>query len=191
MIINRWISEDDQEKLFLHTEKLRERRRLRERSEVTSQIKQAHGLQQQHDASIAVPFQPKTVAFALFDGSNTRARLPMRVQIFPHDTTDSIVTTVKNFYGLYNGATTGVSFEDERGNSLIVRYENLRNNMVVYVRVIPNYSQTAFQHGARSEQLASAEISVDSIVEGGRRKRAIFESSVSLSYVHVVTVAHH
>lgn len=229
---------------------------------------------------------PKNVAFELlFDGPNTRARLPMRVQIFPHDTTDSILTTVKNFYGLYDGAAAGVSFEDERGNTLIARYENLRNGMIVYVRVLPDYSQPAFPHGrvgwnsvspispakaphldaafqmpppqlsqhnvledhlsrpnsrvarkrsaspranrslsapknrsrpgvksrdtsmprnmedlnsdamngysdsdggagsvtssfkARSEQLASAEISVDNIVEGGRRKRAKFESS--------------
>lgn len=216
----------------------------------------------------------------------------MRVQIFPHDTTDSIIATVKNFYGLYDGAATGVSFEDDQGHTLIARYENLRNNMVVYVRVIPDYSQPAYQHGrlgwnstspinagkaphldeafqmppppqlsqhnnfeqpvsrpgsrvarkrsaspragrgrrsvsaqknlprsglksrdsslprnaeephsdplnvysdseggagsvtssrkARSEQLASAEISVDNIVEGGRRKRAKFESSVRL-----------
>ncbi|KAL8671904.1 MAG: hypothetical protein Q9168_003615 [Polycauliona sp. 1 TL-2023] len=238
-----------------------------------------------YDASVAIP---KNVAFELlFDGPNSRARLPMRVQIFPHDTTDSIVTTVKNFYGLYDGAATGVSFEDERGNTLIARYENLGNNMIVYVRVIQDYSQNAFHHGrqwnasssrspcgaphldeafqmpppahlapygihepisrpssriarkrsasprasrsrrsasaqkhhprsgiksrdaslprtveephsdglncysdsdggagsvsssfkARSEQLASAEISVDNIVEGGRRKRAKFESS--------------
>ena len=32
---------------------------------------------------------------------------------------------------------------------------------------------------ARSEQLASAEISLDNILEGNRRKRAKFESSVS------------
>lgn len=92
---------------------------------------------------------PKNVAFELlFEGAtNTRARLPMRVQIFPHDTTDSIVTTVKNFYGLYEGAAAGVSFEDDRGNTLIARYENFRNNMVVYVRVIPDYSQTSQPHG--------------------------------------------
>ncbi|KAI9871228.1 MAG: hypothetical protein M1830_003170 [Pleopsidium flavum] len=85
---------------------------------------------------------PKHVAFELIfeESPNYRARLPMRVQIFPHDTTDSIVTTVKNFYGLYEGAAQGVSFEDEQGNTLIARYENLRNNMVVYVRVIPDYS---------------------------------------------------
>ena len=85
---------------------------------------------------------PKNVAFELhLDGaSNYRARLPMRVQIFPHDTTDSIVTTVKNFYGIYEGAAKGVSFEDDQGNTLIARYENFKNNMVVKVRVIPDYS---------------------------------------------------
>ncbi|KAI4234346.1 MAG: hypothetical protein L6R40_006767 [Gallowayella cf. fulva] len=254
-----------------------------------------------YDPSVTTSSRPKNVAFELlFDGPNTRARLPMRVQIFPHDTTDSILTTVKNFYGLYDGAATGVSFEDERGNTLIARHENLRNEMTVYVRVIPDYPQPTFQHGrlgwtsaspispdraphldeafqmpppaqlshhnlhepisrpgsrvarkrsvsprttrnrrsvsaqkirshsgiksrdqsnpgsaeephsdgmnfysdsdggggsvtssrkARSEQLASAEISVDNIVEGGRRKRAKFESSVSLAQFPFVCVA--
>ncbi|KXX76530.1 hypothetical protein MMYC01_206879 [Madurella mycetomatis] len=82
---------------------------------------------------------PKTVQFVLvFQESPYRARLPLRVSIYPHDTTDSIITTVKNFYGLYSGPTVskGVSFEDEQGNTLIARYENFRNNMTVYVRVI-------------------------------------------------------
>ncbi|CAM1508418.1 Fc.00g052660.m01.CDS01 [Cosmosporella sp. VM-42] len=83
---------------------------------------------------------PKNVAFELLflDSPQYRARLPMRVQIYPHDTTDSIVTTVKNFYGLYSGPTgsKGVSFEDQHGHTLIARYENFTNNMVVYVRVI-------------------------------------------------------
>lgn len=86
----------------------------------------------------AIP--PKNVAFELLfpDSPQRRARLPMRVQIFPHDATDSIVTTVKNFYGLYSGPTgsKGVSFEDQNGNTLIARYENFHNNMIVYVRVI-------------------------------------------------------
>lgn len=244
-----------------------------------------------HGPSLASP-APKNVAFELlFEGdTNYRARLPMRVQIFPHDTTESIVTTVKNFYGLYEGAAKCVSFEDEARNTLIARYENFKNNMVVCVRVVPDnpqpsqpngqvlyhpasaivvqrlahhdeapqmlppqpahalsYGQPASRpssrvarkrsvsprnsrnqrsssaqkgrpwsglksreasaHGnleelnsdaingysssdggagsltgsrkARSEQLASAEISLDNIVEGGRRKRAKFESSVS------------
>lgn len=89
------------------------------------------------------PAPPKNVAFELLfdDRSTYRARLPMRVQIFPHDTTDSIVTTVKNFYGLYEGTAKGVSFEDEQGHTLIARYENFRNDMVVYVRVIPDFAQ--------------------------------------------------
>ncbi|KAL2212216.1 hypothetical protein CC79DRAFT_1318222 [Sarocladium strictum] len=86
------------------------------------------------------PSAPKNVAFELLflDSPQYRARLPMRVRIFPHDTTDSIVTTVKNFYGLYSGPTgsKGVSFEDDQGNTLIARYENFRDDMTVYIRVI-------------------------------------------------------
>ncbi|KAF3356562.1 hypothetical protein VDGD_08332 [Verticillium dahliae] len=82
---------------------------------------------------------PKKVTFELlFTETQVRGRLPMRVDIFPHDSTDSIVTTVKNFYGLYSGPTgsRGVSFEDQDGTTLIARYENFRNCMTVYVRVI-------------------------------------------------------
>ena len=90
------------------------------------------------------PSSPKNVAFELhFDGApNVRGRLPMRVQIFPHDTTESIVTTVKNFYGLYDGVSQAVSFEDTHSNTLIASYENFTNDMVVYVRVTADYTQT-------------------------------------------------
>ncbi|KAI1256111.1 hypothetical protein MGN70_002272 [Eutypa lata] len=88
---------------------------------------------------------PKHVQFELLfsETPQYRARLPLRVQIYPHDSTESIVTTVKNFYGLYPHPTSGgkgVSFEDDRGNTLIARYENFSNNMVVYVRVIEESS---------------------------------------------------
>ncbi|KAK4989111.1 hypothetical protein LTR66_006532 [Elasticomyces elasticus] len=78
----------------------------------------------------------KHVSFELLllESHQHRARLPMRVMISPHDTTDSILSTVKNFYGLYEGQ--GVSFEDREGNTLIARYENFENDMSVYVRVI-------------------------------------------------------
>lgn len=220
--------------------------------------------------------QPKQVSFELLllpQSPQHKARLPMRVNIFPHDTTDSIITTVKNFYGLYE--RRGVVFEDGHGNTLIARYENFDHNMIVYVRVtaedpeIEEYQSVshhslsprrprldeAFQmlppnlaravgrqsespqpgrgrrsasamsnsrraaraaaksrgpssHGSfadgngdangysdsengdasvtsrrsRKEQVASAEISVDNIVEGGRRKRAKFDSSVSIPH---------
>ena len=101
-------------------------------------------------ASTPAPADPKTVRFQLItpESPHTTARLPMRVQIYPHDATDSIVTTVKNFYGLYSSPTSskGVSFEDEAGNTMIARYENFRDKMVVYVRVIeePALSPSAF-----------------------------------------------
>ncbi|KAI9790344.1 MAG: hypothetical protein M1833_001945 [Piccolia ochrophora] len=95
--------------------------------------------------------KPKHVAFELlFPESPTyRARLPMRVQIFPHDTTDSIITTVKNFYGLYEGpgGAKGVSFEDQHGNTLIARYENFHNDMVIYVRVVLDLPNASAAYG--------------------------------------------
>ncbi|KAH8722708.1 hypothetical protein GQ44DRAFT_729344 [Phaeosphaeriaceae sp. PMI808] len=226
--------------------------------------------------------QPKHVSFELLlpQSPQHRARLPMRVNIYPHDTTESIITTVKNFYGLYEPRCRGVILEDRHGNTLIARFENFEHDMVVYVRattedleaedyspaprqptasprrprphldeafqMLPpiNYPQAAARadsrngrrthsphpgrgrrsasanthvkrnrpsaksrgnssHGSfaeangdgysdlsdggegsvtssrrsRKEPLASADISVDNIVEGGRRKRAKFDSS--------------
>ena len=100
---------------------------------------------------------PKNVAFELlFDGhNNEKARLPMRVRIYPHDTTDSIVSTVRDFYGLYAGVATGISFEDSTGMTLIARYENFSNNMIVYVRVIPDYNQSWQQPSSRGDSHAA------------------------------------
>ena len=67
----------------------------------------------------------------------------MRVMISRHDTTDSIITTVKNFYGLYD---YGVSFEDKDGISIIATHDNFENDMTVYVRTI------AQRNAAPSEQ---------------------------------------
>lgn len=95
------------------------------------------------------PTAPKSVAFELMvqNMPQFKARLPMRVQIFPHDTTESIISTVKNFYGLY-GSAYGISFEDDRGNTLIARYENLHDKMNVNVRVTENaLSPAASQFG--------------------------------------------
>lgn len=77
----------------------------------------------------------KHVVFQLIDPEDPRiqARLPMRVMISQHDTTDSIITTVKNFYGLYE---CGVSFEDREGISIIAAYGNFEHDMTVYVRTV-------------------------------------------------------
>jgi hypothetical protein len=105
------------------------------------------------DLSLKGPV-PKNVAFELLldENSKVRARIPMRVQIYPHDTTDSIVTTVKNFYGIYDGTASGVSFEDEHGITLIARYENLKSNGTVYVRVIPIQPYGEFYSGYSVER---------------------------------------
>ena len=89
---------------------------------------------------------PKGVTFKqLYDGDlRNKARLPMTVQIWPHDSTDGIVSTVRNFFGLYDEAFGGVSFEDHQGNMLIASYENFVSGMTVYVRAswqdLPNVS---------------------------------------------------
>ena len=104
---------------------------------------------------------PKNVAFELlFDGhNNEKARLPMRVRIYPHDTTDSIVSTVRDFYGLYTGIAQGISFEDGTGMTLIARYENFSNNMIVYVRVVPDYAQSWQQPPSQASSHAVASVS--------------------------------
>lgn len=75
------------------------------------------------------------VVFQLIDPKDPRiqARLPMRVMIQPHDTTESIITTVKNFYGLYE---YGVSFENKDGIGIIAAFDNFENDMTVYVRTV-------------------------------------------------------
>ena len=91
-----------------------------------------------YDASRSSPRgkQQKQVSFELLlPVPQHRARLPMRVMISPHDTTESIITTVKNFYGLYDGP--GVSFQDREGRILIAAYENFEHDMTVFVRVTP------------------------------------------------------
>lgn len=91
----------------------------------------------------------RNVKFELVEDSHQyRARIPMRVQIYPHDTTESIISTVKNFYGLYPTPTScpGVSFEDEQGNTIIGRYENFRQNSTVYVRVRDDPATSGPQH---------------------------------------------
>ena len=78
----------------------------------------------------------KTVSFELLldEGSKTRARIPLRILVNPHDDTESIITTVKNFYGIYDAH--GVSFEDTHGHTLTARYENLVDHSMIYVRTV-------------------------------------------------------
>ncbi|RMZ85541.1 hypothetical protein DV737_g552, partial [Chaetothyriales sp. CBS 132003] len=120
------------------------------------------GLRGEH-SSVLLPTQPpaprrhgpgKSVAFELLldEGSKTRARIPLRVKVNPHDTTESIISTVKNFYGIYDG--NGVSFEDAKGDTLIASFDNLAHGDIVYVRSVagppPLPSQAALAQYGRS-----------------------------------------
>ncbi|KAK4919353.1 hypothetical protein LTR49_013053 [Elasticomyces elasticus] len=88
----------------------------------------------------------KHVVFQLIDTTDPRiqARLPMRVMISPSDTTDSIITTIKNFYGLYD---YGVSFENKDGFGMIAAYDNFENDNVVYVRTVAQPLSNSGDHG--------------------------------------------
>ena len=190
---------------------------------------------------------PKPVKFIY-----SHARLPLRVHINNHDCTNSIIASVKTFFGIHEGL--GVSFENERGNNIIPQYENVEADTDIQVRLtqdIPSLANVQSQYpvdtgstikplssapwiapppqlsrpasrntrngdtspnsnrvqrhiikvgrmprthdtealsdsdggsvsvtSSRRDVLASAEISVENIVEGNRRKGAKFESSV-------------
>ena len=105
----------------------------------------------------AATFRPKDVAFELIIDSATsyKARLPMRVQIYPHDSTESIITTVKNFHGLYDPSIQGVNFEDAQGRVIIARYENFSDNATVYVRVVYDQSPS-YLHGTVPAYLSTS-----------------------------------
>lgn len=161
------------------------------------------------------------------------ARLPLRIRVNKRDDTQSIIDTVKAFFGIPDNR--GVSFEDADGHKIIPQYDNFHakgenvGEFVVRVMLEPGAPQdiepapmataaspvpalspmkledlnrpVGFDHGyggsdagsvssSRRDNLASAEISVDNIVEGGRRKRTKFESSVS-AVSHSVNMQHY
>ncbi|KAK6543097.1 hypothetical protein TWF694_007020 [Orbilia ellipsospora] len=168
------------------------------------------------------PPMPKHVVFALLTDASEptpkdNTNLPtVNFTINAHDTTESIASTVKSFFGLFsNDANVAsayrVSFEDENGNRMILSYDNVEEKQMVFVRAMPvltirngrgtsphrprsgasmSRSRSAKRHGsstptpemsldmkAKLEPLATADISVENIVEGSRRKRLKFESS--------------
>src|ERR1700733_10821161 len=106
-----------------------------QRQSDSSHRMRSNGVSRTSQNSTSTNNLPKKVAFEILLAEGSRkARIPMRVLIHPHDTSESIVTTVQNFYGIYEGH--GVSFEDERGHTLIANYENFSNDMLVYVRTV-------------------------------------------------------
>ncbi|KAK6360654.1 hypothetical protein TWF730_006789 [Orbilia blumenaviensis] len=167
------------------------------------------------------PTMPKKVTFALItdpaEVTEGVDELPtVKFTINPHDTTESITTAIRSFFGLFSGdpnAAYRVSFEDESENRIILSYHNVRENQTIFVKALgetlhtttrdsrgasPNKVRAGSAAMSRSrsnkrhasstptpdidlrkqvEPVASAEISVENILEGSRRKRLKFESS--------------
>lgn len=75
---------------------------------------------------------------------------PLRVTIHPHDCTESIVSTVRNFFGLGKSTdrlTVGVSLEDDQANTLIASWDNLKDGGIIYVRVFERLEPLSPTHG--------------------------------------------
>ncbi|KAK6359683.1 hypothetical protein TWF696_000826 [Orbilia brochopaga] len=171
------------------------------------------------------PQMPKEVIFALLtDPEQTNpqeANLPtVHFNINAHDTTESIASTVKSFFGLFSddhalSTCYRVSFEDHKGTRMILSYDNVEEKQTIFVRamvaepIIPlpmdrgtspskgrvggaamSRSRSNKRHASSTptpdmaadlrkqvEPVASADISVENILEGSRRKRPKFESS--------------
>lgn len=93
----------------------------------------AHGSVAPHTDDI--PSLGKGLTFKLIQQLHAR---PLRVTIWPHDTTESIVSTVRNFFGLGRPTerlSVGVSLEDDRANTLIPSWANFNDGGIVYVRI--------------------------------------------------------
>ncbi|KAM6513426.1 hypothetical protein FALCPG4_015850 [Fusarium falciforme] len=143
---------------------------------------------------------PKNVAFEVLflDCPQYPARLPMRVQIYPHDTTDSIRfaqdisrpssrssrrrSPSPNTARGRRSASASTNGKKGRSRSSKNRGSTVRSHTELYSDSITGYSR-ADEHGSTSgknkEQQPTTDISVENIVKGGRRKRAKFETSVS------------
>ena len=78
--------------------------------------------------SCLIAEKPKPIKFVY-----SHARLPLRVHINKHDSTESIISSVKTFFGIHDGM--GVSFENEEGNNIIPRYENVASETDIQVRL--------------------------------------------------------
>lgn len=81
----------------------------------------------------------KAVSFRLRDAPME----PKTFYIRPHDSTDSIMDTVKHLFGVSRqyGYELGVSLEDADGLAFIPSHENFEDGMTVYVRIQESYGR--------------------------------------------------
>ncbi|KAK3987370.1 hypothetical protein QBC44DRAFT_121497 [Cladorrhinum sp. PSN332] len=91
------------------------------------------------DSSQTGPTKIVVFKLALDEPGQFTLREPLAAKIYPHDTIESIISTVKQgFYGIYGQRTVGdLSFVDDQGNPVVAEYENFRDGMDIYVRPKP------------------------------------------------------
>ncbi|PVI03472.1 hypothetical protein DM02DRAFT_652592 [Periconia macrospinosa] len=86
--------------------------------------------------------EAKLVSFRLLLQTSHQGNLaPFRINVLPHDTIDSILAAVKTFWGLDDNMN--VTFMDGEGNMLILTYDNLTHNGIVYVHVVSEQISTS------------------------------------------------
>jgi hypothetical protein len=82
---------------------------------------------------------------------------PKTFYIRPHDTTDSIMDTVKHLFGLSRQYDLGISLEDADGLSFIPSYDNFIDGMTVDVRIEESLpSNYAYRHSYNLRQSQGA-----------------------------------
>lgn len=119
----------------------------------------------------------KNVQFRLCSGVSE----PKTLHIFPHDTTDSITTTVKNMFGLGREEDSALSFQDPEGRYMILQHENFIDGMVVNIRVEENPHRYSYQfRQPLLDHRASSARSVSPSAARGRRSASAGGRSKSL-----------
>ncbi|TGZ80580.1 hypothetical protein EX30DRAFT_372208 [Ascodesmis nigricans] len=139
---------------------------------------------------------PNTGAKAVYFRLRNSQNEPKMFQIRPHDTTDSIMDTVKHLLGVSRQYDLGVSLEDEQETSFIPSYDNFIDGQTVYVRIeetvshsyIHRHSYNLRQNGGGSNSSRSYDYptsrSVSPNSRGGRsasatgRQRALKRASL-------------
>jgi hypothetical protein len=113
----------------------------------------------------------KAVSFRLRDSHCE----PKPFYIRPHDTTDSIMDTVKHLFGLSRQYDLGISLEDADGLSFIPSYDNFTDGMTVDVRIeesLPNNYAYRHSYNLRQSQGVSRYPNSRSVSPQSRGRRS-------------------
>lgn len=86
----------------------------------------------------------------LLDGGE-KNRLTLSTKINTHDSTQSIIDAVRNFFGLF---TCRLGFEDITGSHIIPSYDNFEDNATIYLRGDPDATAEPIQYALDPQNLS-------------------------------------